>query len=263
MAVALRLFMIFAVLAFSGCFKTELPGYANGKFGQGKYSTKKHPKTYANYTVRRGDTLYSIGKRFGVDHKLLARRNHIRQPYTIYVGQRLSLTKRAARPSYIPMLKKKSPKRHALTRPRQKTLQPKKKLYRQAAINGVKSFRLRWPVNGPVTSGFGRRKSRMHDGIDIGVKEGTPVHAAASGEVVYSKGLSSYGNLVLVRHSKDLFTAYAHNQKNLVHKGDKVKMGDVIARAGKTGRTNGRPNLHFEVRRGETPVDPLAYLPRK
>jgi lipoprotein NlpD len=103
----------------------------------------------------------------------------------------------------------------------------------------------------------------MHDGIDIGAKEGTPVYAAAAGEVVYSdQRLSGYGKLIIVRHSQDMFTAYAHNQRNLVRKGDRVKKGDVIARVGKTGRASGS-HLHFEVRRGSTPVDPLAYLPRK
>lgn len=103
----------------------------------------------------------------------------------------------------------------------------------------------------------------MHDGIDIGAKTGTAVHAAASGEVVYSDHrLSGYGRMIIIRHSPDLFTAYAHNQRNLVRKGNRVKAGEVIARVGSSGRASG-PHLHFEVRRGETPVDPLAYLPGK
>jgi lipoprotein NlpD len=103
----------------------------------------------------------------------------------------------------------------------------------------------------------------MHDGIDIGAKEGTPIRAAAAGEVVYSdQRLSGYGKLIIIRHSSDMFTAYAHNQRNLVRKGGRVKAGAVIARVGRTGRASG-PHLHFEVRRGSTPVDPLAYLPRR
>lgn len=101
----------------------------------------------------------------------------------------------------------------------------------------------------------------MHDGIDISVREGTPVRAATGGTVVYSDNrLSGYGNLVIIRHGKNLFTAYAHNQRNLVRKGDVVKRGDTIARAGQTGRITG-PHLHFEVRHGSTAVDPLSYLP--
>jgi len=103
----------------------------------------------------------------------------------------------------------------------------------------------------------------MHDGIDIAVPRGTPVHAAASGEVVYSdQRLSGYGKLVIIRHSGNFFTAYAHNQRNLVRRGDHVRAGDIIARAGSSGRASG-PHVHFEIRRGSTPVDPLAYLPRR
>ena len=101
----------------------------------------------------------------------------------------------------------------------------------------------------------------MHDGINIDAPEGTPVHAAADGDVVYaSHRLTGYGKLIIIRHARDMFTAYAHNQRNLVHKGDRVKAGDIIARVGRSGRSSG-PHLHFEVRRGPTPVDPLAYLP--
>jgi len=103
----------------------------------------------------------------------------------------------------------------------------------------------------------------MHDGIDIGAKLGSPVIAAADGTVVYSDHrLAGYGNLIIIRHRKNLFTAYAHNQKNLVHRGDKVRAGQKIARIGKTGHSTG-PHLHFEVRRGTTPVDPLLYLPKR
>ncbi|MDQ6951226.1 MAG: M23 family metallopeptidase [Mariprofundales bacterium] len=103
----------------------------------------------------------------------------------------------------------------------------------------------------------------MHDGIDIGVKIGTPVTAAAAGTVVYSDHrLTGYGNLIIIRHSRDLFTAYAHNQRNLVRRGDRVRSGQIIAKVGSTGHSTG-PHLHFEVRRGTTPVDPLLYLPKR
>lgn len=260
MAIAVRVLSLALLLAITGCYKTELPGHTYGKPGYSKQSAGQG-KSYATYTVRRGDTLYSIGRRFGVDHKLLARRNHIRWPYTIYVGQQLSLTRTAPRSQYMPVPKEKryKPPRKSVA----KAPSPKRDHYKAPAVNNVRSFRLQWPVKGTVTSRFGRRGSRMHDGIDIAAKEGTPVYAAAAGEVVYSdQRLSGYGKLIIVRHSKDLFTAYAHNQRNLVRKGDRVKAGDVLARVGRTGRASG-PHLHFEVRRGPTPVDPVAYLPRR
>lgn len=267
MAVSVRTLLLALLVALSGCYKTELPSHRS-------YNKPSSSKSYTTYTVRRGDTLYSIGKRFGIDHKLLARRNHIRWPYTIYVGQHLSLSRIAMKPQYMPIPKTKSTYATKKSSSAKKTTSvssskkvptkssSKQTSYHAPAVNGS-AVRLRWPAQGTVTSRFGRRGSRMHDGIDIGAKEGTPVYAAASGEVVYSdQRLSGYGKLIIIRHSHDMFTAYAHNQRNLVRKGDQVKSGAVIARVGKTGRASG-PHLHFEVRRGSTPVDPLAYLPRR
>lgn len=254
MAVALRIICLIGIFTLTACYKTELPSYSYSKPG---YSKQKKSSSYSTYRIKKGDTLYSIGKRFGVDHKLLARRNHIGWPYTIYVGQRLSLTRTAAKPKYMPIPKSRKP-----TKSVKKSVSKKSSpSHRQPAIKG--SVKLRWPLNAKVTSRFGRRGSRMHDGIDIGAKEGTLIRAAAAGEVVYSdQRLSGYGKLIIIRHSRDMFTAYAHNQRNLVRKGSRVKAGAVIARVGRTGRTSG-PHLHFEVRRGSTPVDPLVYLPRR
>ncbi|MCF7822272.1 MAG: M23 family metallopeptidase [Mariprofundaceae bacterium] len=265
MAAALRILCLVGIFTLTACYKTDLPTYPYSKPGYSKQSQTAQKQSYSTYRVRKGDTLYSIGKRFGVDHKLLARRNHIGWPYTIYVGQRLSLTRTAPKPQYMPIPRTKTKQ----ATPRTSTGSTKKAVskkvsatsHNRPAING--SVKLRWPLNARVTSRFGRRGSRMHDGIDIGAKEGTPVYAAAAGEVVYSdQRLSGYGKLIIIRHSRDMFTAYAHNQRNLVRKGNRVKSGDVIARVGRTGRASG-PHLHFEVRRGSTPVDPLAYLPRR
>ncbi len=116
-----------------------------------------------------------------------------------------------------------------------------------------------WPVNGPVTSGFGMRWGRMHTGIDIAVPSGTPVHASASGTVVYAGWMSGYGNLVAIDHGGGLSTAYAHNSSLLVSVGQSVNQGDVISLSGSTGHSTG-PHVHFEVRVNGVPVDPLSYL---
>ncbi len=268
MAIAVRVVALLMLVALTGCYKTSVPGYGSVHT---KYS-KKYSKSYTIYTVRKGDTLYSIGRRFGIDHKLLARRNRIRWPYTIYVGQHISISGNAPRSEfYMPIPKTKSAtstRRPATKAKRSSSRKVAKKpsgksTYRAPTANGSGVVKLKWPVSGKLTSRFGRRGSRMHDGIDIGAKEGTPVYAAAGGEVVYSdQRLSGYGKLIIIRHNRDMFTAYAHNQRNLVRKGDRVKSGAVIARVGKTGRASG-PHLHFEVRRGTTPVDPLVYLPRR
>jgi murein DD-endopeptidase MepM/ murein hydrolase activator NlpD len=116
-----------------------------------------------------------------------------------------------------------------------------------------------WPVSGPVVSGFGMRWGRMHEGIDIAVGFGTPVHAAASGAVIHAGWLGGYGNLVVIDHGNGLATAYAHNSSLAVSVGQSVTQGDVISYVGSTGHSTG-PHMHFEVRVNGAAVDPLGYL---
>src|SRR5580765_4187233 len=115
-----------------------------------------------------------------------------------------------------------------------------------------------WPVNGPVTSGFGMRWGRMHEGIDIGVGYGTPIHAAASGTVIFAGWMGGYGNFVIIDHGGGLSTGYAH-QSSIAVGGGSVTQGQVIGYVGCTGHCFG-PHLHFEVRINGNPVDPLGYL---
>jgi murein DD-endopeptidase MepM/ murein hydrolase activator NlpD len=116
-----------------------------------------------------------------------------------------------------------------------------------------------WPVQGPVTSPFGMRWGRMHEGIDIGVPEGTPIQAAASGTVIYAGWEEGYGNLVVLDNGGNLATAYAHQSQIAVSLGQAVTQGEVIGYSGCTGHCLG-PHLHFEVRINGSPVDPLGYL---
>ncbi|HZR90919.1 MAG TPA: peptidoglycan DD-metalloendopeptidase family protein [Gaiellaceae bacterium] len=116
-----------------------------------------------------------------------------------------------------------------------------------------------WPVSGPITSPFGWRWGRMHEGIDIGAGDGTPIHAAAAGRVVYAGWMEGYGNLVAIDHGNGLSTAYAHQERIVVSLGEEVSQGQVIGYVGCTGRCFG-PHLHFEVRVNGAPVDPLGYL---
>jgi murein DD-endopeptidase MepM/ murein hydrolase activator NlpD len=116
-----------------------------------------------------------------------------------------------------------------------------------------------WPVNGPVTSPFGWRWGRMHEGIDIGAGYGTPIRAAASGRVVYAGWMSGYGNLVAIDHGGGVSTAYGHQSSIAVGVGQVVSQGQTVGYAGCTGHCFG-PHLHFEVRINGSPVDPLGYL---
>jgi len=264
------------LLALGACVTTPVPGYKQTHKQAQKYAYNKssrHKKAVIRY-VRPKDTLYSIGNMFDVDYKLIAKRNRIPYPYNVYVGQRLYIDRFAPRsndPAAVKIRRlaytKKTASKKRLRKSTKKKVNRHKKSAPVTASHKRKarsySGKLRWPIKPIVTSKFGRRGSRMHDGIDIGAKEGTPIHAAASGEVVYSDSrLSGYGKLIIIRHGKNLFTAYGHNQRNLVRKGAKVKAGDVIARVGHTGRATGS-HLHFEVRHGSTPVNPIAYLPRR
>ena len=116
-----------------------------------------------------------------------------------------------------------------------------------------------WPVSGPVTSGYGWRWGRMHEGIDIAVPTGTPVVAAASGQVIVAGWMGGYGNLVVIDHGGGIATAYGHNSSFAVGSGSTVSQGQTIAYAGSTGNSTG-PHVHFEVRVNGSPVDPLGYL---
>jgi murein DD-endopeptidase MepM/ murein hydrolase activator NlpD len=121
--------------------------------------------------------------------------------------------------------------------------------------------KFRWPANGRVITGFGpSANGQQNDGINIAVPENTPVKAAEDGVVAYAGSeLKGYGNLVLVRHPNGYVTAYAHAKELLVKRGDQVKRGQVIARSGQTGNVNA-PQLHFEIRKGAAPLDPIKFL---
>jgi murein DD-endopeptidase MepM/ murein hydrolase activator NlpD len=124
-----------------------------------------------------------------------------------------------------------------------------------------KQLSFRWPVRGRVIEGFGATVGgARNDGINLAVPEGTSVKAAEDGEVIYSGNeLKGYGNVVLVKHPDGFVSVYAHASDLLVNKGDKVSRGQIIARAGATGNVT-QPQLHFELRKGQHPIDPKSYL---
>jgi murein DD-endopeptidase MepM/ murein hydrolase activator NlpD len=121
-----------------------------------------------------------------------------------------------------------------------------------------------WPVDqGQLSSPYGRRWGRLHEGIDLAAPTGTPVRAARGGTVLYAGNtLRGYGHMVVLQHDGDFLTAYAHNSVLLVRVGDQVKAGQMIARVGQSGRATA-PHLHFELRKGQVPQDPLRFLPRR
>jgi murein DD-endopeptidase MepM/ murein hydrolase activator NlpD len=136
---------------------------------------------------------------------------------------------------------------------------PQSPLKASEATGALPTFR--WPVRGKVITSYGAKTNgKANDGINLAVPEGTPVKAAEDGVVAYAGNeLKGYGNLVLVRHSNGYVTAYAHASELLVKRGDSIKRGQVIAKSGQSGEV-ASPQLHFEIRKGSTPVDPLQFL---
>ena len=197
------------------------------------------------HVVKRGDTLYSIAWRYGLDLNRLARNNGIGPPYTIYPGQRLRLKGQAA----------------AATRtrtPRQSTGRSAPKP--AAPAPGVPSSALvwKWPASSPVVREFGGPSK----GLDFEMKPGAPVNAAASGEVVYAgSGLGGYESLVIVKHNDSYLSAYSLNQPFSVKEGQRVNGGQRIASV--SGGSAKMRTLHFEIRRDGNPVSPRALLRRK
>lgn len=127
---------------------------------------------------------------------------------------------------------------------------------------GLGTGRFLWPVphHFKVSSSFGPRGRKHHDGIDIPAPRGTPIVAVDTGVVIYSdNGIRGYGNMIVLAHGDDIFTVYAHNRKNKVDKGDRVERGDVIAELGNTGRSTG-PHLHFEIRYKNKVRNPAQFL---
>ena len=155
----------------------------------------------------------------------------------------------------------KTPKRTYTVRsaPRKAASRPARSSY-TVAKNRKSKFS--WPVRGAIVSKFGTiGKGRANDGINIKAARGTAVKAADAGTVAYAGNeLKGFGNLILVRHNDGWITAYAHNDRLLVKKGQKVRRGEKIATVGATGGVNS-PQLHFEIRAGKKAVNPVAYLP--
>jgi murein DD-endopeptidase MepM/ murein hydrolase activator NlpD len=226
------------------------------------------------HVVAAGDTLGKISHRYHKSANEIAKANNIQPTATLNVGERLiipgaqiSEVKAAAPPASAPqqktVLASAAPKEPepvqtaAVVAP---TDSLEKEATKLAESNGTVP-KFRWPANGRVIAGYGATPNgQQNDGINISLPENTPVKAAEDGVVAYAGNeLKGYGNLVLVRHPNGYVTAYAHAKELLVKRGDQVKRGQVIARSGQTGNVN-TPQLHFEIRKGSSPLDPTRFL---
>ncbi|MBQ8870011.1 MAG: M23 family metallopeptidase [Alphaproteobacteria bacterium] len=212
--------------------------------------TLKLPTT--NYhIVKKGDTLYGIARKYNVSASTLSRINNLKAPYSLKIGQKLQLSGSGT-------IKTASSAKNTSN----KTATYKKSAQSTYIAPKNRTAKFLWPVNGKVISGFGTLgKGRKNDGINIKAPLGSDVKAADKGVVAYAGNeLKGFGNLILIKHPDGWITAYAHNQKLLVKKGQTVVKGEKIATVGQTGGVDG-PQLHFEVRAGKKAVNPRKYLP--
>jgi lipoprotein NlpD len=191
------------------------------------------------HILRPGENLYRLSRFYGVSVDVIVRANHIDDVTQLKVGQRI----------WIPGAKR--------------GLAQESLADASAGSVGRRAgdLKLIWPVRGKLSSRFGWRNGRGHDGIDIPAKPGTLIVAAAAGRVIHSgRGLGDYGRVVIVKHEGYYSTVYAHNRRNRVEKGEFVEKGEVIGEVGSSGNASGS-HVHFEVRHNRKPLNPLLFLP--
>ena len=215
----------------------------------------------SNHRVRDGESLYSIAFQYDLDVRALALANGLRSPYTIFVGQELSLDLSApAANAETRSIAIGTPVRNNGVAQAQAGKPARGGVLRRSIGGGTQSVAWRWPAESTrLLRSFGSGDAR---GIDIAVRNGDPVLAAADGEVVYSgRGVQGSGDLIILRHNDRYLSAYAHNSVMLVSEGTRVKAGEKIAEAGTN--LSGDPLLHFEIREDGKSIDPVGLLPRR
>ena len=272
----LLLFNLFA------CSSREKPAPVVTVYGSTPLSKQLQNTINQNeYTVRPGETLYSIAWRANSDVRKIAELNNISPPYNIYPNQKLILVAKnkgkitqASKNKHSSKNQSKNSSKSNNKVVKKTVASSKKQAYGKnvakkkivqsnipKAVFSQKISQWQWPVKGKVIARFSS-KAQGNKGIDIAGRRGTKISATASGKVVYvGSALRGYGKLVIIKHNDDYLSAYAHNDKILVKEQQQVKAGDVVATMGNTDAE--RVMLHFEVRFRGKSVDPLKYLPKK
>ena len=206
------------------------------------------PKNYI-HKVKKGDTLYSISRKYETNIFELSKINNIKDINNLVEGQKLKISNETFYKKKVKNSKNKINKK-----------KEKKKLKKTLNKSKDKAMFL-WPVKGEIVSSYGKNKQGFYnDGININSREGSKVISSADGKVIYSGNeIPGYGNLVLIKHSKNWITAYAHLNEVFIQKGKIVKRGEKIGSVGSTGNVQ-TPQLHFEIRKGKESVDPMRLL---
>jgi len=250
-------------------------------------NAKRELNSDGSYSVRSGDTMYAIAFSYGLDHRDVAAWNRITTPYVIYPGQTLrmspppSTNSRSSKSTAVqtsgiktpgastttthtsstppPATKKAAAPKQAAATPPPKSAPAKSTAKTTPGAADPQNWR--WPANGRVLRGY-VAANPSRNGLDIVGTEGQPIMASAAGKVVYSgNGLLGYGELIIIKHSERMLSAYAHNKVRLVKEGDQVSAGQKIAEMGRNDQDE--QLLHFEIRVRGKPVNPIGYLPGK
>jgi murein DD-endopeptidase MepM/ murein hydrolase activator NlpD len=211
------------------------------------------------HTIKEGDTLVKVAAHYDVPVRKLEAYNKVEHRRGLRAGQKL----------YIPYESKADwneefYSKEVLEKEFDNSADSAIAIRREPTVEktSLQDIAFSWPVMGQISSQYGYRKHRHHDGIDIVAPTGAKVKSARSGHVIYSgNGIPGYGNLVIVKHSDDFSTVYAHLSKILTRKGQFVSRGQKVGLVGRTGRASG-PHLHFEIRKNRSPENPLFYLRR-
>ena len=277
--------LCYFILFFSitACSSRDKPAPVVNIYGSVPQNKNAKNSIYSSeYTVRAGETLYSIAWRANSDVRQLAKLNKLTSPYRIYPGQKLFLVSKnkgktakasASKPSNK---KQNNSSNQTSVKVVKKTVASSKKQAYGKNVDGQKSSKQvsdakrnfsqkirdwQWPVRGKVIARFSAT-TQGNKGLDISGRRGSSIRAAASGKVVYAgSALRGYGKLIIIKHNDDYLSAYAHNDKILVKEQQHIKAGDIVAQMGDTEAQ--RVMLHFEVRFRGKSVDPMKYLPKR
>ena len=229
---------------------------------ENRHGETRAPARPDRHMVVKGETLYSIAWRYGIDYRTLAGINGVSAPYTIYPGQELRLSGKSRVATTRPA--KPAPTRKpAASPPPSPAPVTKASSARDSNSDpgeaGGRVDNWAWPARGKVVRKF---SGTVHKGIDIDGKSGDDVVATAAGKVVYAgSGIVGYGKLLIIKHNATFLSAYGHNRALLVKEGELVKPGQQIAEKGSSATNSVK--LHFEIRREGKPVDPLKLLPKR
>ncbi|WP_258806932.1 peptidoglycan DD-metalloendopeptidase family protein [Pseudidiomarina sp. CB1] len=264
------------VLLLVGCAQRQQPAPVEKVYqGRSIYDYEANSLAGSSYLVQKGDTLYSIAFRANIDVRMLARLNGLREPYTIFPGQRLTLresSRQAKKSQPLTTTKRIDPPQSVDKTPKKEYVEDKSKEkvtnspalprpeIKREVFPKSNAIAWRWPTENQVIREFTAAVTGPK-GIDFTGKKGDIVKAAAAGKVVYAgNALKGYGNLIILKHNDDYITAYAHNDKLLIKEQQWVSAGEAIAEMGNSDAE--RVKLHFEVRYRGKSVNPRHYLPR-